>query len=190
MANVTVLNTDASITAKTVMTNEASETITGVKTFDLDPSAPFAVSSGSAVVANLDADKVDGFDLVGWTSFTPTWTGLTIGNAVVIAKYAKVGNITKFRIDVACGTTTSVGGAVSVSFPVTAATGSSFTVAHGEVIDISTGDAFTLHARLSSSSAMALFADNGTKLVAINTTVPFTWTTSDELHILGTFESA
>ncbi len=37
-----------------------AQTITGTKTFDLDPSAPFAVTSGSAVVTNLDADKVDG----------------------------------------------------------------------------------------------------------------------------------
>lgn len=37
-------------------------TQTGLITFDRDPSAPFAVTSGSAVVANLDADKLDGLD--------------------------------------------------------------------------------------------------------------------------------
>jgi len=37
-----------------------AQVITGAKTFDLDPSAPFIVTSGSAVVTNLDADKVDG----------------------------------------------------------------------------------------------------------------------------------
>jgi hypothetical protein len=31
-------------------------------TFDRDPAAPFAVTSGSAVVPNLDADKLDGLD--------------------------------------------------------------------------------------------------------------------------------
>ncbi len=39
-----------------------SWTQTGLVTFDRDPSAPFAVSSGSAVVPNLDADKLDGLD--------------------------------------------------------------------------------------------------------------------------------
>jgi hypothetical protein len=39
-----------------------SWTQTGLITFDRDPSAPFAVTSGSAKVDNLDADKLDGFD--------------------------------------------------------------------------------------------------------------------------------
>lgn len=37
-----------------------SYTQTGLITFDRDPDAPFAVSSSSAVVTNLDADKLDG----------------------------------------------------------------------------------------------------------------------------------
>ena len=43
-----------------------SYTQTGLITFDRDPSAPFAVVSGSAVVANLDADKLDGIDSTGF----------------------------------------------------------------------------------------------------------------------------
>jgi hypothetical protein len=39
-----------------------SYTQTGLITFDRDPSAPFAVLAGSAVVPNLDADKLDGED--------------------------------------------------------------------------------------------------------------------------------
>lgn len=40
----------------------SSWTQTGLITFDRDPSAPFAVTSGSAKVANLDADLLDGLD--------------------------------------------------------------------------------------------------------------------------------
>jgi hypothetical protein len=60
--SVSVLNTNASLSGKTVTVNENADTITGLKTFDLDPSAPFAVTSGSAKVTNLDADKVDGIE--------------------------------------------------------------------------------------------------------------------------------
>lgn len=60
MSTVSVLNTDANLSAKTLITAEGTSTITGAKTFDLDPNPPFAVSSGSAVVTNLDADKLDG----------------------------------------------------------------------------------------------------------------------------------
>lgn len=60
MANVTVLNTDAGLSAKTLLNGEDAQDVTGLKTFDRDPSAPFAVSANSAVVTNLDADKLDG----------------------------------------------------------------------------------------------------------------------------------
>lgn len=48
------------MSGKTLIDAEDNQTITGVKTFDLDPAAPFAVTANSSVVANLDADKVDG----------------------------------------------------------------------------------------------------------------------------------
>lgn len=38
------------------------ETITGLYTFNRGANAPFAVAAGSLVVANLDADKLDGFE--------------------------------------------------------------------------------------------------------------------------------
>jgi hypothetical protein len=129
--------------------------------------------------------------LKAWTVFTPTWTNLTIGDASVNSgKYLQVGKIVWFRLALVWGSTTAISGNVSVNFPVAAATGGSFTVGRGEAIDASTGDAFELHARLASGTVFALFTDNGTKLVAAAATVPFTWTTSDELHLLGFYEAA
>jgi hypothetical protein len=55
-----VLNSSANLSGKTLIAAENADTITGLKTFDRDPSAPFAVTASSAVVTNLDADKVDG----------------------------------------------------------------------------------------------------------------------------------
>jgi hypothetical protein len=60
--SATILNTDATINAKTVLIAEGAATVTGLQTFDRDPNPPFAVSSGSAVVPNLDADKLDGIE--------------------------------------------------------------------------------------------------------------------------------
>lgn len=57
---ITVLNTDAGLSGKTIVTAEGAHTVDGLHTFDRDPNAPFAVSAGSAVVTNLDADKLDG----------------------------------------------------------------------------------------------------------------------------------
>lgn len=60
--SVAVANTTANVSGQTIELAERDQTITGQKTFDRDPSAPFVVSAGSAVVANLDADKLDGVE--------------------------------------------------------------------------------------------------------------------------------
>lgn len=58
--SVTVTNTTASLTGKTLLKAEDSQTITGQKTFDIGASSPFLVNVGAAKVSNLDADKLDG----------------------------------------------------------------------------------------------------------------------------------
>lgn len=58
--SISVANTSSGLSGKTLVTSEDTATITGLHTFDRDPNAPFAVASGSAVVTNLDADKLDG----------------------------------------------------------------------------------------------------------------------------------
>lgn len=87
MPNITLLNTSSDLSSKTVISAENPYTITGLHTFDRDPSAPFAVTSSSAVVANLDADKLDGQDaptgtIVG-TSDSQTLTNKTITSPVL-----------------------------------------------------------------------------------------------------------
>ena len=63
-----------------------SYTQTGLITFDRDPSYPFVVTSGSAKVDNLDADKLDGFDesafakLADNEAVTAAWTFSGIAN--------------------------------------------------------------------------------------------------------------
>jgi len=60
MADIQVANTDSDLSGNTVVTEENAYTITGLHTFSRSTNAPFAVVSGAAVVANLDADKLDG----------------------------------------------------------------------------------------------------------------------------------
>ena len=60
MADIQVTNTDADLSDNTLLTEENAYTITGLHTFSRSTNAPFAVNSGAAVVANLDADKLDG----------------------------------------------------------------------------------------------------------------------------------
>jgi len=43
-----------------LMYTDVAATVTALHTYDRDPASPFAVTAGSAVVTNLDADKLDG----------------------------------------------------------------------------------------------------------------------------------
>lgn len=77
---VTVANSAANISGDTLLTAENNDTVTGLKTFERAPSAPFAVEAGSAVVPNLDADTVDGIhgtalaEIAGNETVTGLWT--------------------------------------------------------------------------------------------------------------------
>lgn len=81
--SISVLNTDVGLSGKTLLNAESAQTITGAKTFDLDPSPPFIVASGSAVVTNLDADKLDGSEGSSYVHKTNdlVWTDRTFNAA-------------------------------------------------------------------------------------------------------------
>ena len=66
MADIQVTNTDADLSDNTLLAEENAYTITGLHTFSRSTNAPFAVNSGAAVVANLDADKLDGIEATGF----------------------------------------------------------------------------------------------------------------------------
>lgn len=92
MPTVSVLNTDANLSAKTVVLAEGATTQTGLITFDRDPSAPFAVSASSAVVTNLDADKLDGAE--GSTYYHKTTDGVWTSVSFSAGNFTASGSMT------------------------------------------------------------------------------------------------
>jgi hypothetical protein len=130
-----------------------------------------------------------------FSSYSVTPTNLSLGNGTLIGKYIQVGGtkLVVARLDLVWGSTTSCSGAVSFSLPVTAATGAgSFTVGFGEGIDSSVNAAVPIRARLTSSTVFTvLYGDNaGGAATQVNATGPWTWATSDELHLVLIYEAA
>lgn len=109
MANITILNTSSNLSSKTLLAAENSNTITGLLTFDRDPSAPFAVTASSANVPNLDADKLDGLDSTAFpllsavNAFTAagvhTWTGTVNGTHAIRVTNSSNGGTASARFD-------------------------------------------------------------------------------------------
>lgn len=122
-------------------------------------------------------------------TWTPVWTNLTITSATVTARYQIQGRRVFRELDVIWGASTAITGAVQYSLPFSP-NGYGTTSANGmaRLYDASGGASYSGLSYLSTSTVL-LVAQNaaGTYLVvaALSSTVPFTWTTSDELGDAG-----
>lgn len=130
-----------------------------------------------------------------WQSWTPTWTGLTVGNATVSAKYVQVGKTVNFRLTVTFGTTTSIAsGNTRFSFPVTASSDymQYAIIGTGTANDSSTTYYFLYPAWFSTTECVLENMNGATAPVLNNTDTdePFTWATGDQIAVTGTYEAA
>ena len=131
----------------------------------------------------------------GWTSFTPAYTNLTVGNGTNTGKYGYSGKTSLFYVEFTFGSTSSVGGVVVVNFPETAVTYlGAHPVAVVTLYDASPLSYYEGWAYWASAGSMSLASRkvSGNYLVSedINATLPFTWTTGDKIMIQGFYERA
>jgi hypothetical protein len=128
-----------------------------------------------------------------WTSYTPTFTNLSVGNGTLIARYLKVGRAVWFNFTFQLGSTSSVSSDIAVSLPVTASSNpGAFTVV-GQFIDVSpltvypvVADAGTTGMNLRAINAAGTYAT----WALTSATVPFTWATNDKILCSGFYEAA
>lgn len=132
-----------------------------------------------------------------WTSWTPTWTNLTIGNGTYANGYVQVGKIVIARMKLTLGSTTSVGSTPYFTLPVTAKS-SVYTqyesLGTGTVIDSSAVAPYQGYAafRDTTTAYPFTFAVSGGNVtqVGISATGPFTWATSDTIIMNMVYEAA
>lgn len=120
------------------------------------------------------------------TTFSPSWTNLSVGNGTVVTRTAQIGPMRFDWIRLLWGSTTSISGNVSVSISGTNLTEGPF----WSQINMEDNSATTHYPGVvlySSATTVALRAFNASAtfdtLGAVTSTVPFTWTTSDVLKI-------
>ena len=163
-----------------------------------------------AGVSSTPVDKVDrggdrmagsldfaGYPLQGipWRDWTPTWTNLSVGNGTVVARYQQVDKLITIRLSLTFGSSTSISGDVKVSLPVVPS-GSYLLSAIGQAFLVDTGtERFLGYISTQVSGSVALIRAWGAATTIVNeitlsSTVPFTWTTSDILQFIATYEAA
>lgn len=144
-----------------------------------------ALASATVVPNNLIASSG-----ASWTpqSWTPTWTNLTIGDAVVVGKTTQIGKKLIAELSVVWGAGTSASGIVSFSLPFTSISypGTSGTVAigYGGLYDASASTLYDAVLVWSTTTKViiAIKPSSGayTTQTGLTDTTPVTWTTSDE----------
>jgi hypothetical protein len=127
-----------------------------------------------------------------WTTFTPTWTNLTVGNATVVFKYKQIGKTVFVRGTFIFGSTSSISGVIKFSLPFDAVD-SGFH--HASVLIEDTGvEAYqgTLFVSPISDANLKVINSAGTYAVFRNTsaTVPMTWNATDFFKTYFFYEAA
>jgi len=145
-----------------------------------------AVSSAAAMALATAA-------AAAWASFTPTWTGSVtnpvIGNGTMVGAYLQVGKTVQFRLVVTMGSTTTYGsGAWGLTLPVAP---NSSQAAAAVYVDSSASTRCSGSAWLTSGSGIfRMLPPTDAASSGISPTVPFTWATSDQIIISGTYETS
>lgn len=152
--------------------------------------APRTWVAGETVTAALLNTHVrDNLKAIGdpWTSYTPTYGGFTIGNAVVTAKYLQAGKLVIGEVKIVFGSTSTWSGTFTVSMPVTASL-TLVPVGTAFMSDASTSANRFGVAVLNSTTTVAFVDSGGTNNTS--STAPFTWANGDILAFAFTYEAA
>lgn len=120
-----------------------------------------------------------------WITFTPTLTNITLGSGTLTARYQQRGRNVWYQFFLVWGVGTSASGTQTLSAPITPAIGAGDQMGAGYALDSGTAS-FPLQFVLGGSGNITVlsFTVSGSNVIrAFATgTVPFTWTTSDELR--------
>jgi hypothetical protein len=133
-----------------------------------------------------------------WAAWTPSWTNLTVGNATQTARYSQSGKTVFFSLKLVLGSTSSVASNPNFSWPVAAASQTAAETGVVQVFYLDAGTAIYLGAadvRGRSTTVCRINGTTGTVQLqeqdrAVSSTVPFTWTTSDTIWVMGMYEAA
>lgn len=162
-------------------------------TVDLSES-PLTSADIGAVIVNANLGTGAGELGAAWQSWTPTYTGFSVVNGTVVAKYIQIGKSVRVKFKFTAGSSDTFSGAFKVSTPVTAAsdiTGSDTVTGSIRVRDSSTAAKLNGITFLDSTTTFGFSVNNSTTAVSdVANSTPWTWATGDSLAFTAEYEAA
>jgi len=149
---------------------------------------PFPFSSGDVLTA-ADLNSIG-----EWTSYTPTFSLITVGNSTVDFRYIKINKLIIVNGFFTLGSTGSINGASNISLPVQAKNSFNSRMGFGQINDVGTAtyDFWPLTIG-SNATATTMFILNSSGLyvreAGVSATAPMTWTTGDSFNMTLIYEA-
>lgn len=146
--------------------------------------------AAGARVRSSDWTTVFPVGVDAWAPYTPTWyysaTPVTLGNGTITGAYTRIGRTVFFRIHATWGSTTS-SGAGAFQFTAPAIATNTGWAGGCRIIDAAPAVQYYRHAFVNSGNLIALSAEGASSFV--QSTVPITFATGDQILINGHFEA-
>lgn len=128
-----------------------------------------------------------------WTTWTPTFTNLTVGNGTVSARHAQIRDKTyAIAVKVTLGSTSSVALNASFTIPFTLFDASLRCMGSGSITDTSAGIPYEsrLYVKSATEFYFGITQVSGSYIIqrGVNSTIPITFATGDIIYVEGIIE--
>ena len=159
-----------------------------------DTVSRLAVGANDLVVTAASGETTGLKYTGGWTTWTPSYTNLTVGNGTVVSRYRQVGKMVDVFFMFTLGSTSTIGSDPRFTLPV------NFNQYSNPGLHFYTGSFFDSGVRvwgggieLRDTAAYFQYWNTSLAYIApegVTATVPFTWTTNDKLTVQFSYEVA
>lgn len=181
----------ASLTAiRTYTLPDKDITIAGLS--DILTTTLSGLSTNAGTLVSTDTiiqafNKIAGLiDNDAWVSFTPSITGITLGNGTITGRYKKIGKTCHVSVVIVLGSTSVVTTSPSISLPFTAQSDNT-TAFNGFNVYYRKSTGITYMGRCVNTVFCTLNLSTG-QWADLTSTTPFTWGVGDKIYLGGTYE--